>query len=95
MCFDKTGTLTTIDIDIFGYLKVEKNSENQLYFKNVIADEDYYKRDLEETLEDEKNKMNDIIFHLFSTCHGAYLINNEVMGDPLDVKMLEFSGYNI
>ncbi len=29
------------------------------------------------------------------TCHGAYLIDGEILGDPLDIKMLEFSQYQI
>ena len=29
-----------------------------------------------------------MLFNFMGTCHGAYLIGNKLMGDPLDVAML-------
>lgn len=29
------------------------------------------------------------------TCHGVYLVEGAPLGDELDIKMLEFSGYQI
>jgi len=29
-----------------------------------------------------------MLFNIMGTCHGAYLIGNQLMGDPLDVAML-------
>ncbi|EAR86811.2 E1-E2 ATPase family protein (macronuclear) [Tetrahymena thermophila SB210] len=43
----------------------------------------------------EENRCNDIQHKLFSTCHGAYLINGEIVGDMLDIEMVKFSGYQI
>ncbi|EAR92742.1 P-type family IC HAD ATPase (macronuclear) [Tetrahymena thermophila SB210] len=38
---------------------------------------------------------DNIHFKLFSTCHGAYLLNNELVGDMLDIEMLKYSQYKI
>ncbi len=38
---------------------------------------------------------NTTIFKLFASCHGAYLINGEIMGDELDIMMLQYSGWTI
>lgn len=32
---------------------------------------------------------------MFSTCHGAYKIDNEMMGDTLDIEMQAFSGWSL
>ena len=39
-----------------------------------------------------KNKQ---LFKSFAACHGSYLVDNELIGDPLDVAMLNFSNYTI
>jgi|NOAtaT_7_FD_contig_21_4904612_length_209_multi_4_in_0_out_0_1 cation-transporting ATPase 13A2 len=44
---------------------------------------------------DESNRKDNILFKLFSTCHGAYKIENEIIGDSLDVEMQAFSGWQI
>ncbi|KAL4467819.1 hypothetical protein ABPG74_013154 [Tetrahymena malaccensis] len=43
----------------------------------------------------DQNRLNDIQHKLFGTCHGAYLINDELVGDMLDIEMVKFSGYQI
>lgn len=34
-----------------------------------------------------------MLYRILSTCHSVAYYNNELIGDPIDVKMLEFSGY--
>ncbi|EGR29200.1 hypothetical protein IMG5_160690 [Ichthyophthirius multifiliis] len=43
-------------------------------------------------IKDEKQK---ILLDAFGTCHGVYLDDGEYLGDELDVKMVQFSGFNI
>jgi len=73
MCFDKTGTLTTTGIDIYGY---QKNVELDFKLGELIE------------FPSDSIKGSDILFRLFATCHGAYLIGEEIVGDALDVTML-------
>ena len=37
----------------------------------------------------------EILFKMFATCHGVYIIENEKCGDQLDVSMEEFSGWEM
>lgn len=37
----------------------------------------------------------EFIFSIFATCHGAYLIEGELMGDSLDVEMFNYSQYRM
>ncbi|EGR31366.1 hypothetical protein IMG5_111710 [Ichthyophthirius multifiliis] len=43
-------------------------------------------------IKEEKQKA---LLYAFGTCHGVYLVEGEHLGDELDVKMVEFSGFKI
>lgn len=45
-------------------------------------------------LQKQNNEVN-ILYKLFSTCHGVYKVNNELLGDELDKAMFEFSQFSI
>ncbi|EAR86806.2 E1-E2 ATPase family protein (macronuclear) [Tetrahymena thermophila SB210] len=63
---------------------------------NVIG---YYNENLDQLITHELvqqlNKQQDLQHNLFSTCHGVYLVNDNLVGDMLDVEMVKFSEYNI
>lgn len=80
MCFDKTGTLTTTGIDVLGY---QKNLELDFSLGELVESPP------------DSIRSSDLLFRLFATCHGAYLIGKEIVGDALDVQMLAFSHWTI
>lgn len=34
------------------------------------------------------------IIHTMATCHSLRVVDNELLGDPLDVKMFRFTGWS-
>ena len=106
ICFDKTGTLTEDHLDIFGFRAVKfKNSsfEFDQYMENLdeIGKEmlNYYK---EKTLNKDNpnwkiNKYKDIHSYFIenlATCHSLTRVNDKLVGDPIDIKMFESTGWN-
>src|SRR6195952_4452004 len=90
ICFDKTGTLTEDGLDVLGVRVAQQNS-----FSEIFADVDYvlprssYERD--PTVDYANCKA---ILHTMATCHSLRLIDDELLGDPLDVKMFQFTGWS-
>ncbi|KAF9049844.1 Ca-transporting ATPase [Panaeolus papilionaceus] len=81
-CFDKTGTLTEDGLDILGVRSLERYAHR---FGELL--EDIY--DL--PLSNEKATF----LHAMATCHSLKMIDGEVLGDPLDVKMFEFTRWTL
>jgi cation-transporting ATPase 13A2 len=85
VAFDKTGTLTEDGLDILGVQAVDRTS-------NAFA-----------TLEDDIDNIPIIgsadlktpLIHGLATCHGLKLVDGEVIGDPLDLRMFEFTGWSL
>ena len=89
ICFDKTGTLTEDGLDVLGVRVAQKKS-----FSDILSDIDAvlprtpYDRD--PTIDYNLNKA---ILYTMATCHSLHIIDGELLGDPLDVKMFEFTGW--
>lgn len=81
-CFDKTGTLTEDGLDILGVRALERNVNR---FGELIEDV----HDLPST----RHKTN--FLHALATCHSLKMVGGEVLGDPLDVKMFEFTKWTL
>ncbi|TFK54011.1 hypothetical protein OE88DRAFT_1624988 [Heliocybe sulcata] len=79
-CFDKTGTLTEDGLDILGVRGIERNAHR---FGELIED----MHDL--PLSDAKANF----LHALATCHSLKVVDGEVIGDPLDVKMFMFTNW--
>ena len=107
LCFDKTGTLTEDHLDIYGYrsVKMKKNS-NEFEFNPFIktalgnADEayDYYKKKKSraKNANRDKNKdLNQYFVECCASCHCATYVGENIIGDPIDVKMFESSGWTL
>ena len=77
-CFDKTGTLTEYRLDILGVRAPERNAGR---FGELL--EDIY------DLPGSREKAN--FLHALATCHSLKMVDGETIGDPLDVKMFEFT----
>ena len=101
--FDKTGTLTEEHVEIKGYLPVKYNSEKknfefsrylneiQTCSKEIVS---HYKKKI--NVHNYKNIDNDlkqIYVECLATCHDLTTVKGKIIGDPIDVKMLEGVGW--
>lgn len=81
-CFDKTGTLTEDGLDILGVRPLERNVHR---FGELIEDV----RDLP----NKQSKSN--FLYALATCHSLKKVDGQVIGDPLDVKMFDFTKWSL
>jgi len=92
VCFDKTGTLTEEGLDVLG-VRVVQRQDNR--FSEILTNcLDLYPPSLHErdpTVDLEAHKA---ILHTMATCHALRVIDDEAVGDPLDVKMFQFTGWS-
>ncbi|KAJ4379180.1 hypothetical protein N0V86_005224 [Didymella sp. IMI 355093] len=92
VCFDKTGTLTEEGLDVLGVRVVERPRNR---FSEILADPydilpaSHHDRD--PTVEYLAHKT---ILYTMATCHSLRKIDDELVGDPLDVKMFDFTGWS-
>ncbi|PIL34017.1 transporter [Ganoderma sinense ZZ0214-1] len=77
-CFDKTGTLTEDGLDILGVRAPERNAGR---FGELLEDI--------HDLPASREKAN--FLYALATCHSLKMVDGETIGDPLDVKMFEFT----
>lgn len=91
MCFDKTGTLTEDGLDVLGVRVVSRPANR---FSELLSDSSAllpgatYERD--PTVDYNANKA---ILYSMATCHSLRIVEDEFIGDPLDLKMFEFTGW--
>lgn len=91
VCFDKTGTLTEDGLDVLGVRVVQQPANR---FSEILTDSmsvvpgASYERD--PTIHYGANKS---ILYTMATCHSLRLIDDELVGDPLDLKMFQFTGW--
>ena len=90
-CFDKTGTLTKNDIDVIGYLDLEIKNFNEKKNFERNSEENLNLKIIDSINRTHKLCSESIFFKLFSTCHSIHRINNELLGDSLDLQMFKFS----
>ena len=89
ICFDKTGTLTEEGLDVKAVLPANKsdggaNGETDFGLQSETADE----------LANSKGSFPSIV-HLMATCHSIQVVNDELIGDPLDLKMFDFTHWKL
>lgn len=91
MCFDKTGTLTEDGLDVLGVRVVARPSNR---FTEIFTDSTEllpgatYERD--PTFDYNANKA---ILYTMATCHSLRVVDDEFIGDPLDLKMFDWTGW--
>ena len=81
-CFDKTGTLTEDGLDILGVRCLEKNVNRFGELLEIVHD-----------LPLGKDKAS--FLHALATCHSLKMVDGETIGDPLDVKMFDFTRWKL
>ena len=97
--FDKTGTLTENFLDISGFIPTIINNKLSVFeFGDFSHDSKNYFNIIKEYLKIKKNnnsyvnKNKDLLklyFECLTCCHCLSIINNKIIGDPIDVKMFE------
>jgi cation-transporting P-type ATPase 13A2 len=92
VCFDKTGTLTEDGLDVLGVRLVQ---HPEIRFGDMLSDPNdvlpsaAYDRDPTVDYRINKNAL-----YTMATCHSLRLVDGELLGDPLDLKMFQFTGWS-
>ena len=100
--FDKTGTLTEDHLDIHGFRPIKVKS-NEFVFDSFLKDPkknslnafNYYKEKKTSNKKNLNNDLNQLFIECLASCHSATLVNNNLIGDPIDVKMFQASDWNL
>nr|XP_019012720.1 cation-transporting ATPase 13A3/4/5 [Kwoniella pini CBS 10737]OCF51501.1 cation-transporting ATPase 13A3/4/5 [Kwoniella pini CBS 10737] len=85
VCFDKTGTLTEDGLDVLGVRTIDREDHRFSELHSEISDV---------PIEGGLNGKTPLLYAL-ATCHALKLIDGEVIGDPLDIKMFEYTGWTL
>lgn len=85
VCFDKTGTLTEDGLDVLGVRSVNRvdNQFSDLY------------EDVESIPTIGAADQKTPLVHALATCHGLKVVDGQAIGDPLDLRMFEFTKWSI
>ncbi|KAI0318235.1 hypothetical protein OF83DRAFT_1057181, partial [Amylostereum chailletii] len=81
-CFDKTGTLTEDGLDILGVRGLDRSGRR---FGELIED----------VHDVPMGRDRATFLHALATCHQLKVVDGDIIGDPLDVKMFEFTRWTI
>ncbi|KAB5563391.1 hypothetical protein GE09DRAFT_1112275 [Coniochaeta sp. 2T2.1] len=92
MCFDKTGTLTEEGLDVLGVRVVSR--ENNRFSETIedphmLVPHHSHGQDAPDDIVTRKAAL-----YTMATCHSLRSVDGELMGDPLDVKMFEFTRWS-
>lgn len=92
MCFDKTGTLTEEGLDILG-VRVVSRAKNR--FTELLATREELVPDFSASAgsNDHTDPRNAALYTM-ATCHSLRIVDGEAVGDPLDLKMFEFTSWS-
>ncbi|KAI9025770.1 putative P-type ATPase [Phycomyces nitens] len=90
MCFDKTGTLTEDGLDIYSIRAVETRADGTKLFG----------QETDSVARVDPNSESDVstesrILRTMTTCHSLKIVRGELLGDPLDLKMFEFTRWEL
>ncbi|KAH8664325.1 P-type ATPase-like protein [Xylariales sp. PMI_506] len=91
MCFDKTGTLTEEGLDVLGVRLVSRSTNR---FGDVVSTASALVTpgNYETTAQNQNDTSRAALFAM-ATCHSLRTVDGEPVGDPLDLKMFEFTGW--
>ncbi|KAH8167765.1 hypothetical protein CIB48_g488 [Xylaria polymorpha] len=91
MCFDKTGTLTEDGLDVLGVRLVSKSTKR---FNDVVSKAStLVPHSSLASGPGDKYDINRAALFTMATCHSLRSVDGELVGDPLDLKMFEFTGW--
>lgn len=89
MCFDKTGTLTEDGLDVLGVSYVDQELGT---ISSLLDSSAGLIRGSSHASSKTRGVMAAMLCSM-SSCHSLQSVDNELIGDPLDVKMFEFTGF--
>jgi len=92
MCFDKTGTLTEDGLDVLGVRVVSRTARK---FGEMINDAASLVP--ARAHGDQAGPADDTqraALYTMATCHSLRSVDGELIGDPLELKMFEFTGWS-
>ncbi|KRX08170.1 P-type ATPase, cytoplasmic domain N [Pseudocohnilembus persalinus] len=93
MCFDKTGTLTEDGLDMYG-VKILKFLDKKTKFEKLIKDIQELKQNaLEFQQENADFNPGQVFMDIMTSCHSLTRVHGEIIGDPLEIKMFESTGW--
>lgn len=97
ICFDKTGTLTEDGLDVLGiHVNEQLRSEKSQFSELLHSVEDVLPVDrlvFEGEIEVSDGRTRSAFMAMLTTCHSLRVVDDELVGDPLDLKMFEFTGW--
>ncbi|KAG0668265.1 Vacuolar cation-transporting ATPase [Maudiozyma exigua] len=95
MCFDKTGTLTEDDLDVLGVQVCEPRDHNSLVFGELKSDVHtiFPKFSLNDCNSPLDIRNRNFLMSIL-TCHSLRVVDGELIGDPLDFKMFQFTRWS-
>ncbi|RKP10372.1 P-type ATPase-like protein [Thamnocephalis sphaerospora] len=89
MCFDKTGTLTEDGLDVLGVRYVDQSAGT---FVDLVQDP----KGLPLPGGDGEAEAGPMpMLYALASCHSLNLVHNELIGDPLDLKMFDFTRWTL
>ncbi|KAK0663981.1 putative type V cation-transporting ATPase [Cercophora samala] len=92
MCFDKTGTLTEEGLDILGVHLVSRDTNK--FIDLIESPEDLaVGQDQLATVGDKPDTRSTALYTM-ATCHTLRKIDGEMLGEPLELKMFEFTKWS-
>ncbi|ORX61792.1 putative P-type ATPase [Hesseltinella vesiculosa] len=99
MCFDKTGTLTEDGLDIHGIQTVTTHADDpttKAFAPEMkrLPDQIDLTSQSSSAMPTSANSLADML-RAMTTCHSLKIVHGELMGDPLDLKMFEFTGWEL
>ncbi|KAJ3028152.1 UNVERIFIED_CONTAM: hypothetical protein HDU68_002344 [Siphonaria sp. JEL0065] len=104
MCFDKTGTLTHEGLDVLGFRCVLSDFKGEKKFSHILAtSQDALDLSVElESVDGHSSSLPDLrtpefpkIITAMASCHSIKVLDGELIGDPVDLKVFELSGWEI
>ncbi|KAG2228910.1 hypothetical protein INT48_004448, partial [Thamnidium elegans] len=92
MCFDKTGTLTEDGLDIHGIRAIMTMSDGRKLFDKECKSVAHVDATVDDAIESSTQAR---ILRTMTTCHSLKIVGGELLGDPLDLKMFEFTRWEL
>ncbi|PVZ98977.1 hypothetical protein BB558_005008 [Smittium angustum] len=94
VAFDKTGTLTEEGLDVLGAQPINPETGN---LDLLINEVDLMSTNTEDENDNTKSfDLNNLsLINGLATCHSIKVVYGKLIGDPLDVKMFESTGWSI
>ena len=90
VCFDKTGTLTEDGLDVLGVRVVSRPANR---FTDILTQASDLLPGASSRDPLHEFSVNKAVIHCMATCHALRIVDDEFIGDPLDLKMFEWTGW--